>query len=80
MTTIPALIAATTTLAAGYLLGRLRPWLRLGDWAVDQIRFAGPWATGSRARQLCVLLAHAVTEPRTTWRIIRTRPDKEGRA
>lgn len=75
---MPAVLAATVALAAGYVLGRLRPWRRLADWAVDQIRFTGPWATGGRARQLCVLLAHAVTEPRTSWRIIHTRPDKEG--
>ncbi|MET8347354.1 hypothetical protein [Streptomyces microflavus] len=59
-------------LTAGYLLGRLRPWQRLGDWAADQIRIPGPWARGGRARQACVVLAHVLTAPRTSRRIMRT--------
>ncbi|MER7406045.1 hypothetical protein ABT373_27045 [Streptomyces sp. NPDC000070] len=35
------LATAVIALAAGYLLNRLRPWRRLGDWAADQIRLAG---------------------------------------
>lgn len=34
-------VTAAAALAAGYLLGRLRPWRRLGDWATDQVRFTG---------------------------------------
>ncbi|GAA2518903.1 hypothetical protein GCM10010393_59890 [Streptomyces gobitricini] len=35
-------VTAVAALAAGYLLGRLRPWQRAGDWAADQVRFTGP--------------------------------------
>ncbi|MGW1134243.1 hypothetical protein [Streptomyces griseoluteus] len=65
--------------AAGYLLGRLRPWQRLGDWAADQVRFTGTWVRGGTARQAVVVLTHAVTAPRTSWRIMRT-PATETRA
>ncbi|MEU0382737.1 MULTISPECIES: hypothetical protein [Streptomyces] len=64
--------AIASALTAGYLAGRLQPWLRLGDWAVDQIRHAGPWVRGGRGRQACVVLAHALIAPRTSWRILRT--------
>lgn len=66
-----ALVIASA-LAAGYLAGRLQPWRRLGDWAVDQIRFAGPWVRGGRGRQAAVVLAHMLTAPRTSLRILRT--------
>ncbi|MEU3743233.1 hypothetical protein AB0E78_40020 [Streptomyces sp. NPDC032198] len=62
---------AAAALAAGYLLGRLRPWRRLGDWAADQVRFTGAWVRGGAARQAVVVLVHAVTAPRTSWRIMR---------
>ncbi|MFF3276584.1 hypothetical protein ACFYWU_37490 [Streptomyces chrestomyceticus] len=64
---IPAVVA----LAAGYLLGRLRPWRRLGDRAADQVRFTRAWVRGGAGRQAVVVLAHAVTGPRTSWRIMR---------
>ncbi|MFP3119978.1 hypothetical protein [Streptomyces sp. Iso 434] len=64
-------VTAAAALAAGYLLGRLRPWQRLGDWAADQVRHAGTWARGGAGRQAVVVLAHAVTAPRTSWRIMR---------
>ncbi|MET9593175.1 hypothetical protein ABZY45_19885 [Streptomyces sp. NPDC006516] len=70
---------AAAALAAGYLLGRLRPWQRLGDWAADQVRFTGAWAWGGAARQAVVVLVHAVTAPRTSWRIMRA-PAAETRA
>lgn len=68
------LLTAAATLAAvlvGYVLGRLRPWRMLGDWAASQLRFVGSWATGSTARQLLLAMAVAVTEPRgalRSWR------------
>ena len=65
-------VTAAAALAAGYLLGRLRPWQRLGDWAADQVRFTGAWVRGSAGRQAVVVLAHAVTAPRTSWHIMRT--------
>ncbi|WP_395372946.1 hypothetical protein OHU45_37520 [Streptomyces tubercidicus] len=65
-------VTAAAALAAGYLLGRLRPWRRAGDWAADQVRFAGTWARGGTVRQAVVVLVHVVTAPRTSWRIMRT--------
>ncbi|MEU3706931.1 hypothetical protein AB0E82_32090 [Streptomyces anulatus] len=73
------IIVAPAVLAAGYLLGRLRPWHWLGNWASDQIRCAGPWAHGGLGRQAAVVLAHVVTAPRTSWRIMRA-PATETRA
>ncbi|MFJ3630491.1 hypothetical protein ACIPV3_29880 [Streptomyces albidoflavus] len=72
-------VTAVAALAAGYLLGRLRPWQRLGNWAADQVRFTGPWARGGAGRQAVVVLAHAVTAPRTSWRVLHA-PDTETRA
>ncbi|MFG3498745.1 hypothetical protein [Streptomyces sp. NPDC047928] len=69
---VGVVVTAAAALAAGYLLGRLRPWQRLGDWAADQVRFTGAWVRGGTARQAVVVLAHAVTAPRTSWRIMRT--------
>ncbi|WP_199783242.1 hypothetical protein [Streptomyces alboniger] len=65
-------VTAAVALVAGYLLGRLRPWQRLGDWAADQVRFTGAWVRGGFGRQAVVVLVHAVTAPRTSWRIMRT--------
>lgn len=68
---VGVVVTAAAALAADYLLGRLRPWQRLGDWAADQVRHAGTWARGGAGRQTVVVLAHAVTAPRTSWRIMR---------
>ncbi|MCX4482364.1 hypothetical protein OG890_00115 [Streptomyces anulatus] len=65
-------LALAVSLAAGYLLGRWRPWQRLGNWAADQVRFTGAWARGGRGRQAAVVLAHVLTAPRTSRRIMRT--------
>lgn len=43
-------VTAVAALAAGYLLGRLRPWQRLGDWAADQVRFTRAWVRGDFGR------------------------------
>ncbi|MEV5463051.1 hypothetical protein [Streptomyces sp. NPDC002788] len=72
-------VTTVAALAAGYLLGRLRPWQRAGDWAADQVRFTGPWVRGGFGRQAVVVLVHVVTTPRTSWRIVRT-PATEPRA
>lgn len=37
-------------LVADYLIGRLRPWQRAGNWAVDQDRRTGAWARGGFGR------------------------------
>ncbi|WP_326793420.1 hypothetical protein OHA79_44565 (plasmid) [Streptomyces sp. NBC_00841] len=64
-------VTAVAALSAGYLLGRLRPWRRLGDWAADQVCFTGAWVQGGTGRQAVVILVHVVTAPRTSWRIMR---------
>ncbi|MGI5532560.1 hypothetical protein ACQEVX_35865 [Streptomyces syringium] len=64
-------VTAVVALGADYLLGRLRPWRRLGDWAADQVRFTGAWVRGGAGRQAVVVLVHVVTAPRTSWRIMR---------
>ncbi|GAA0575417.1 hypothetical protein GCM10010390_92950 [Streptomyces mordarskii] len=58
----------------GYGVGRLRPWRRLGDWAQDQVRFAGSWARGGTIRQAVLVLVHVITAPRTSWRTPTDRP------
>lgn len=63
-------LVIASALTASYLTGRLQPWRRLGDWAVDQIRHTGPWGRGGR--QAAVVLAHVLTAPRTSRRIMRT--------
>ncbi|MFF9496345.1 hypothetical protein [Streptomyces flaveolus] len=60
-------VTAVVALTAGCLLGRLRPWQRLGDWATDQVRFTGAWVRGCAGRQAIVVLLHAVTAPRISW-------------
>ncbi|MFL4953275.1 hypothetical protein ACJ6WE_39790 [Streptomyces sp. MMS24-I31] len=52
--------AAAVALVAGYLVGRVRPWQRLGDWAEDQVRFTGAWVRGGRVRQGVAPLAALV--------------------
>ncbi|MFI9176172.1 hypothetical protein [Streptomyces lincolnensis] len=63
--------AAAVALVVGYLVGRVRPWQRLGDWAEDQVRFTGAWVRGGRARQAAVVLVHVLVRPRTSWHIMR---------
>lgn len=65
------IVTSVCTLAVGYLLGQLRPWRCLGDWAAAQVRFTGSWVRGSVGRQAVVVLVHAATAPRASWRIIR---------
>ncbi|MFJ3891415.1 hypothetical protein [Streptomyces rubrogriseus] len=69
-------VTAAAALTAGYLLGRLRPWQRLGDWAADQVRFTRTWVRGGAGRQAVVVLTHAVAAPRTSWRTMRTPANK----
>ncbi|MFE2639521.1 hypothetical protein ACFXKF_32965 [Streptomyces scopuliridis] len=71
-------VVATVALAFGYLLGRIRPWEWLSDWAADEVRFTGAWVQGGTGRQMVVVLAHAVTAPRTSWRVMRS-PSTETR-
>ncbi|MFI0772833.1 hypothetical protein ACH4TQ_49600 [Streptomyces sp. NPDC021218] len=56
-------VVAVLALLTGYGAGRVRPWRRLGDWAQDQVRFAGPWARGGTIHQAVLVLAHFITAP-----------------
>ncbi|MEU1017147.1 hypothetical protein [Streptomyces sp. NPDC005898] len=50
---------AAAALTADYLLGRLRPRQRAGNWAADQVRFTrGRWVHSGAARQAAVVPAH----------------------
>ena len=62
-------LATLTAVAVlvGYILGRLRPWHALGDWAADELHFAGHWTIGSRARQGVLAAVLFVTDPRGSW-------------
>ncbi|WP_331755569.1 hypothetical protein [Streptomyces sp. NBC_01643] len=52
-------VTAVAALTVGCLLGRLRPWQRLGNWAADQVRSAGSWIQDDTGRQNVVVHAHA---------------------
>ncbi|QGZ47076.1 hypothetical protein GPZ77_00315 [Streptomyces sp. QHH-9511] len=52
---------------------------RAADWAADQVRFTGPWVRGGVGRHALVVLAHVITAPRTSWRIMHA-PATETRA
>ncbi|MFE7537253.1 hypothetical protein ACFU67_23630 [Streptomyces rhizosphaericola] len=69
---VGVVLTAAAALAAGYLLGRLRPWRQAGDWAADQVHFTGAWVRGGVVRQAVVVLVHVATAPRTSWHIMRT--------
>ncbi|MEW2393150.1 hypothetical protein AB0933_32795 [Streptomyces venezuelae] len=57
-------------LAAGYALGRFRPYARLADWANWQVRFhLGRWS--SRPRQAVLFTLLLISDPTHTvdaWR------------
>ncbi|MER5578949.1 hypothetical protein [Streptomyces massasporeus] len=72
--TVPAIVAA---LALGYALGRVRPWLLLGDWADWQVRFRHTHWIGSRWRATVLFTALAATQPRAAFGALRrVRRDK----
>lgn len=77
MTPLIAAAAAVAALLVGYILGRLRPWQALGDWAADELHFTGRWATGSRARQAVLTAALFASEPRRSWRDWKTSAEPE---
>ncbi|MGW5849173.1 hypothetical protein ACWFQ8_14670 [Streptomyces sp. NPDC055254] len=63
-------LTAVAALATDYPLGRLRPWRCLGDWAADQVPFTRSRVQERTGRHV-VVLAHAVTAPRASWRMLR---------
>ncbi|WP_329474291.1 hypothetical protein OIE75_40980 (plasmid) [Streptomyces sp. NBC_01723] len=62
--------AALVLLAVGYVIGRYRPYQRLGDWADWQLRFhLNRWT--SRPRQAALFALLLLTDPVRTvdaWR------------
>ncbi|MFE4832931.1 hypothetical protein [Streptomyces sp. NPDC056672] len=65
------LLAFTAALALGYALGRVRPWLQLGDWAEEQVCLhPGRWV-GSRWREAVLFTALAATQPRPAFGALR---------
>jgi hypothetical protein len=66
--------ALAAVLAAGYGLGRWRPWYRLGDWVDWQLRFRlNRWS--SRPRQAALLVLLLATDPAFAVRSWRHRHD-----
>jgi hypothetical protein len=67
---LPTAAAALGLFAAGYALGRIRPWDRLADWADWQLRFhLNRWT--SRPRQAALFALLLLTDPIRTiyaWR------------
>jgi hypothetical protein len=60
--------------AAGYLLGRIRPWDRLDTWAWRRLTFGGPW-THSKLQVVLTFWVHALVRPAATWHAWRHRND-----
>ncbi|TXS50147.1 hypothetical protein [Streptomyces sp. t39] len=61
------LLAVTAALFGGYVLGRYRPWTRLGDWAEWRLRADGQWWITSTRRELLVATIFVITWPRSAW-------------
>ncbi|MGW1468471.1 hypothetical protein ACWCPT_29515 [Streptomyces sp. NPDC002308] len=70
-----AVLIAAVALAAGYGLGRWRPWLRLGDWANWELRFHLDRWNGTRPRQAALVVLLLATDPVGTIRTWRHRHD-----
>jgi hypothetical protein len=67
-------LAAIALLAVGYVLGRLRPYQRLGDWADWQLRFhLDRWTSRPRRAALFSLLL--ITDPVPAIDVWRHRKD-----
>lgn len=66
MSLVLLLTVAAALLAAGYLLGRARPWAHLATWVDWQVH-AGHWWLATRLRQTVIAVLFAVTWPRTAW-------------
>jgi hypothetical protein len=60
----------------GYVVGRIRPQSRLSCWAIDEIRYGGKWASGSKARQVTLLAVWALAAPRDAIQTWRSRNDQ----
>ncbi|MFF8840480.1 hypothetical protein [Streptomyces sp. NPDC015130] len=67
-------VIAATALAAGYLLGRVRPWDRLDTWVWRRFTFMGTW-TQSKPQTVLTIAAHILARPRLSYDIWRRRND-----
>lgn len=66
-----AVLSLPAVLVVGYLLGRWRPWVRLGRWADLRTRDDGRWWLATGPRRFVVAAAHVLTHPRGSlyaWR------------
>ncbi|MDW8804330.1 hypothetical protein P1P68_05875 [Streptomyces scabiei] len=63
--------AIAAALALGYALGRVRPWLRLDDWADEQVRSHPQRWIGTRWREAALFAALAATQPRRAFGALR---------
>ncbi|MFB7867312.1 hypothetical protein [Streptomyces sp. NPDC056069] len=63
---------AAVTFAAGYVLGRVRPWDRLDTWVWRRFTFIGGW-TQSKTQVVLTIAAHVLVRPRASLRIWRRR-------
>ncbi|QGZ53327.1 hypothetical protein GPZ77_34420 (plasmid) [Streptomyces sp. QHH-9511] len=74
-------LAAGAALAAGYVLGRIRPWDRLDTWVWRRFTFMGDW-TKSKPQLVITIAAHILVRPRVSYDIWRRRnePPKPVRA
>lgn len=70
------LTAGLTLVAAGYGLGRTRPYATLADWTNWQLRFHLDWWTG-RPRQAVLFTLLLLTDTRRTIHAWRHRKDRE---
>ncbi|WP_050503073.1 hypothetical protein [Streptomyces monomycini] len=68
------LLIAAAILAAGYALGRLRPWDRLDTWLWRRFTFGGAWVRTPRGRAV-TLAVHALVRPAATVHAWRHRHD-----
>ncbi|MFI0929607.1 hypothetical protein ACH4TP_37650 [Streptomyces sp. NPDC021012] len=65
---------AVTSLAAGYVLGRVRPWDLLDTWVWRRFTFMGAW-TESKPQAVLTIAAHVLVRPRVSYDIWRRRND-----
>ncbi|WP_416520096.1 hypothetical protein [Streptomyces achromogenes] len=70
MSPLTATIAALGLLAAGYAVGRIRPWDRLDNYLWRKLTFGGTW-TRSKPRMAAIACLHALVRPLVTAGILR---------
>jgi hypothetical protein len=72
---VTAIVAALGGILAGYLIGRWRPWTRLGHWADWQMQVDGRWWLATGPRRFVVAAVFATTSPHAAWSAFRHRND-----